>query len=310
VIPTTIGAQQPGSHYFGGMTPARIESRDSLALHPVVPRELAVTGAAWAVIALVAIGLRVMRQLVTGQPVVFTQATGDIWMIAQWAAATPFVLRSARLLPVRGDRAARHALAHIAIGSAFIVVSNVIIRLPQLWQPLYGARGLAINTLLGLATYYPTAIISYGVLVAIGHRAFGPAAPRATGEPETKHIDDLSIDQHSEPEEPRLVIREWNRVHFIALDDIECVEADNHHVVVHANGRSYKGRERISDVETRLDARRFVRVHRSAIVQLAKIREVQPLMHGDQAIIMRSGRIVRVARGRRRALETALGTEL
>jgi DNA-binding LytR/AlgR family response regulator len=157
-------------------------------------------------------------------------------------------------------------------------------------------RALATSTALGLATYYPAAIVSYGVLVALGHVVFSPADVTTPTEPEHE-ID-------------RLVIREWNRVRFIPLDDIEWIEAANNHVVVHTPVRAYKTRERMSDVEARLDARRFIRVHRSALVSVAGIREVQPLMRGDQAIILKSGGVVRVARSRRQALADVLGVSL
>jgi two-component system LytT family response regulator len=107
-----------------------------------------------------------------------------------------------------------------------------------------------------------------------------------------------------------LVVRQWNRVHFVRLEDVDWVEAEDNYVVVHAAGRRYKGRERIADVEARLDRRRFVRIHRSTIVHTARIREVQPLTHGDHAVILRDGTALRVARSRRQALETALGTPL
>jgi two-component system LytT family response regulator len=53
-----------------------------------------------------------------------------------------------------------------------------------------------------------------------------------------------------------------------------------------------------------------VRIHRSTIVHVTKIREVQPLTHGDHAVILRDGKVLRVARSRRQALEQALGVEL
>jgi len=107
-----------------------------------------------------------------------------------------------------------------------------------------------------------------------------------------------------------IAVRQWNRVHFVRVEDIDFVEAEDNYVVVHAASRTYKGRDRISDVESQLDARRFVRIHRSTIVHLAKIREVQPLTHGDHAVILRDGKVLRVARSRRPALELALGLEL
>jgi two-component system LytT family response regulator len=107
-----------------------------------------------------------------------------------------------------------------------------------------------------------------------------------------------------------LTVRQWNRVHLVRVDDIDFVEAEDNYVVVHAASRAYKGRDRISDVESQLDARRFVRIHRSTIVALEKIREVQPLTHGDHAVILRDGTVLRVARSRRQALAEALGLEL
>jgi two-component system LytT family response regulator len=95
----------------------------------------------------------------------------------------------------------------------------------------------------------------------------------------------------------------------VRVEDIDFVQAEDNYVVVHAASKAYKGRERISEVESQLDARRFVRIHRSTIVHVAKIREVQPLTHGDHAVILRDGKVLRVARSRRQALEQALGVE-
>ena len=262
-------------------------------------RELVLTALVWLTVGLVAAALRVLAVRATGHANTIAGAFVDVWMIGLWAAATPFILRSARRLPVRPPRAIAHVAAHLAIGSAFMLATNVVIRLPMLLHAGWGA--LVASTLLGVATYYPTAIISYCVIVAVGHRVFvtGSSAP---------YLGNVAA--ASENDESRLVIREWNRVHLIEPDDIEWIEADNNHVVVHTAVRVYKGRERISDVEARLDARRFVRVHRSALVHVAKIREVQPLMRGDQAIVLHSGQVVRVARSRRQALEEALGVML
>jgi DNA-binding LytR/AlgR family response regulator len=180
----------------------------------------------------------------------------------------------------------------------------------------------------GVAEYYPPALVVYGVIVAIGHLVL---RPRAT-EPQIPPPEPPPMVLESEcvtrsrtvagahdmnPSEAvtaatdgHIAIRQWNRVHLVRVEDIDFVEAEDNYVVVHAASRSYKGRDRISDVESQLDARRFVRIHRSTIVHLAKIREVQPLTHGDYAVILRDGKVLRVARSRRPALEQALGIEL
>jgi hypothetical protein len=271
--------------------------------HAVAPtrrivRELAVTMVAWAVVGGAASVLRAVASTLAGRPA-FASTPVDAALISLWACVTPLVLRSARRFPVRGPSATRNAMLHLAMGGAFVVATNVVIRLPILAE--HGGAVFARNLGLGLATFFPTAIISYGVLVAIGHRVF--ATPVALDSPIHAPVSE------PEPAAPadRLVIREWNRVHFIDLDTIEWIEADNNHVVVHAHERTYKGRERLSDVESRLDGLGFLRVHRSALVRIARIREVQPLVRGDQAVILHSGKVVRVARSRRQALADALG---
>jgi len=199
-----------------------------------------------------------------------------------------------------------------------------------LFSAIGGAVVLARSTMQGVAEYFPAALVVYGVIVTIGHVVFRPpmAAPPAMSTaipppPSTECAGDAevpSIDTRAEAPsstsaaavamDGHLAVRQWNRVHFVRVEDIEFVEAEDNYVVVHAAARAYKGRDRISDVASQLDARRFVRIHRSTIVHVAKIREVQPLTHGDHAVILRDGKVLRVARSRRQALEMALGVEL
>jgi DNA-binding LytR/AlgR family response regulator len=107
-----------------------------------------------------------------------------------------------------------------------------------------------------------------------------------------------------------VVVREWNRVHLVAPDDIHWIEADDNNVVVRVAGHIYKGRGRISEYESQLDPTRFARIHRSAIVRLASIAEVRPLPKGALAVRLRDGKLLRVARSRRDVLRTVLGARL
>lgn len=232
-----------------------------------------------------------------------------------WAAITPCVLRSARRFPLRGvpaRRIAANAAAHVALGTAFVVASNVVIRLP------FFARGgtlafaaLAHDAALGVATYYPAAMLVYGALVAAGH-ALGRGAA-ATDAPVSSTDATLAspraVAEASAPE-PYLSVKQWNRVHLVRLCDIEWIEAEDNYVVVHTAGRALRTRERIGALETQLDPRTFVRIHRSTIVPVGRIREVQPLTHGDHVVILRDGRVLRVSRSRRDALAAALGLPL
>jgi DNA-binding LytR/AlgR family response regulator len=217
-----------------------------------------------------------------------------------WIAVTPLVLRSATRFPLvdHGRRPRwRHVALHLALGTLFVVAANVVIRVPDAI-----ARGVAPmlrDTAAGLAEFMPLALLVYLTIVVAGQLPL-LAAPVAAA----------ASDATAAAPPECLTVHQWDRVHLVRLADIDWIEAEGNYVVVHAAGRRYRGRERISDVETRLDARRFVRIHRSTIVPVARVREVQPLHHGDHAVILHGGQVLRVARSRRDALQRALAVEL
>ena len=250
---------------------------------------------AWSALTVGAVLLRWVDAMTTGRALSSAGVAMDVALLTMWALATPFILDSARRFPLNDGNARTNFAVHGVLATTFFASTNIVIRIPVLGPDVHAVMS---SMLRAIPVFYPGALAAYGVIVALGHRAPAPLVTVPT-------LDDPPATDPS-----RLVIREWNRVHFIVLEDIDWIEADNNHVVVHTASRTYKGRERISDVESRLDARRFVRVHRSAIVHVPRIREVQPLRSGDQAIVMRSGTVVRVARARRQALEEALGTPL
>ena len=287
----------------------------------------------WAVVAIAATLQAVALVWLDGRADMTGAVLGRLSIIPLWAIATPFILRSAARFPVVGagrrvDIAS--AAAHVALGSAFIVISNLAIRVPIAFSERGGLLVLVRSTSQGVAEYFPAALVVYGVIVAIGHFLFRPPAadPPATNAaspppPSTEPVKDAVVSSSAMGTEAsaatttaaalmdgRIAVRQWNRVHFVRVEDIDFVEAEDNYVVVHVASRAYKGRDRISDVASQLDTRRFVRIHRSTIVHIAKIREVQPLTHGDHAVILRDGKVLRVARSRRQALELALGLEL
>jgi hypothetical protein len=296
--------------------------RPLLRLVPADRRFLApaAIAGAWTIVAIAAAIQALALVRLGGRADVLGAVLGRVSIVPLWALATPLIFRSARRFPVVD--AARHVLPsrvalHLVLASVFVVVTNLLIRIPAALAPIVDGGGLDMlvrSTVRGVAEYYPPAVVVYGVLVAIGHVLFRPPAVAvAPPEPLVAPPADESlgtpvaavgaIDGH-------ITVRQWNRVHLVRVEDIDFVEAEDNYVVVHAASRTYKGRDRISEVEAQLDARRFVRIHRSTIVHLAKIREVQPLTHGDHAVILRDGKVLRVARSRKQALGQALGIEL
>jgi hypothetical protein len=284
----------------------------------------------WTLVAVVAAVQAVALVRLDGRADMVSAVLNRLSILPLWALATPFILYSARRFRVVGEHrqlSPLSAVAHLMLGTLFIVSSNVAIRLPAAFAADGGGFGTLVrSTMQGVAEYYPPALVVYGVIVAIGHFLFrSPAAPaeptvRPTPAPPTSQpVADVASTIVAEPApaaaiaaaiDGHITVRQWNRVHLVRVEDIDFVEAEDNYVVVHVASRAYKGRDRISDVESQLDARRFVRIHRSTIVHIAKIREVQPLTNGDHAVVLRDGKVLRVARSRRQALGQALGLEL
>lgn len=87
----------------------------------------------------------------------------------------------------------------------------------------------------------------------------------------------------------RLIVKTGGKVLFLRSPDIEWVEAAGNYVRLHVGGESYLYRESMKNMETRLDSEQFVRIHRSAIVNLDRIRELQPWFHGEYVVILQDG---------------------
>jgi hypothetical protein len=104
----------------------------------------------------------------------------------------------------------------------------------------------------------------------------------------------------------RLVVRKLNREYIIAVADVDRVEADGNYVMVHSQGSAYPRRESLAALEKKLDGRRFVRVHRGHLVNVDRIREIQPWDHGDYRILLRDGSYVNLSRRYRSRLQHLL----
>ena len=105
----------------------------------------------------------------------------------------------------------------------------------------------------------------------------------------------------------RVVVKVDGRHIFLGADEIEWVEAVGKEVRVHANGTALTVRESMTSLESRLDPSRFVRVHRSAIVNRAHVREMQPWFKGDYVLILKRGTRVVTGRTYRAAVQRLLG---
>ena len=113
------------------------------------------------------------------------------------------------------------------------------------------------------------------------------------------------------PEHPafrRLAVRNNGQVLFLAPEEIEWIEAAGNYVRLNALGESHLLRDTMSGVESKLPRERFLRIHRSALVNLEEVREMVPSPHGDFVLVLKSGKRLPLSRSCRDQLEEALGT--
>jgi len=108
----------------------------------------------------------------------------------------------------------------------------------------------------------------------------------------------------------RLMVKSGGRIYFVRIADIDWIEAAGNYVRLHVGKEDHLLRESLTALENRLDAGLFVRVHRSTIVNLDRIREIQPAFHGDYVIILRDGKELALSRSCRDKLEDSLGHAL
>jgi two-component system LytT family response regulator len=108
----------------------------------------------------------------------------------------------------------------------------------------------------------------------------------------------------------RLVIKAGGRAFFLKTDEIDWVEAEGKYVRLHVGRESHLLREPIGTLEAQLDPRRFLRIHRSTIVNIDRIRELQPWFHNEVRVILRDGTELMLSRGCRKKLSELLKVPL
>jgi len=109
--------------------------------------------------------------------------------------------------------------------------------------------------------------------------------------------------QNKAPSWNRMVVRENGRVIFLKPDEIDWIEADGNYLRLRVGSKSYLLRETMNSAEARLADKKFLRVSRSAVVNLERIKEWQPLFHGDSVLVLKDGTRLTVTRVYREKLE-------
>jgi two-component system LytT family response regulator len=104
----------------------------------------------------------------------------------------------------------------------------------------------------------------------------------------------------------RLIVRSEGRMYFVPTSQIDYIEADRNYVKLHTGAETHTMREQLGRLTSVLDPRVFARIHRSTIVNLNRIREIQPWFTGDFLVLLHDGTRLRMSRTFRDALDRHL----
>ncbi len=153
------------------------------------------------------------------------------------------------------------------------------------------------------------------LLKPFGRDRFQQSLQHARAHVERRRAGDLgrqlmALVQDVKPEPQRmdrLVVKSGGRVFFLRTDDLHWVEAAGNYVRLHLTAESHLFRETMNNMEARLDGQRFVRIHRSRIVNADRIKELQPWFNGEYVVVLNNGTRLTLSRGYRERLQDRLG---
>jgi len=121
-------------------------------------------------------------------------------------------------------------------------------------------------------------------------------------------ISELLADLKSGAKQPdRLAIKSGGKVVFVRIEEVDWIEAADNYVNLHVGNDSHLHRQTMAALEGKLPADKFLRISRSTIVNIEQIKELQPLFHGEYAVILRNGTRLTLSRSHREKLNRLLG---
>lgn len=110
---------------------------------------------------------------------------------------------------------------------------------------------------------------------------------------------------HREPID-RVVIKSGGRIYFLKIEDIDWVEGAGDYLSLHSGSQTHLIRETMGNFHAKLDSRKFLRIHRSTIVNIERIKDIRPLYKGEYVITLTSGISLKASRGYRHELQSLL----
>lgn len=239
------------------------------------------------------------------------------WEAAVWEgtshavllALIPAIVVWTRRFPLHWDTLARHLPRHV-LGSVLFSLAHVA-GMVALRHALHAAAGQAY----GFGPFwsewgyeYLKDVRAYAAIVG-GITVYRLLLLRLQGEarvldaPESTPPEPARAPTETPPLRPeRFLVRQLRKEFLIAAQDIDSVQAQANYVALRVNGREYLLRSTLAEFARQLDPARFVQVHRSHLVNLDRIAEIEPLDSGDAKLSLRDGSVVPCSRRYRATL--------
>jgi two-component system LytT family response regulator len=108
----------------------------------------------------------------------------------------------------------------------------------------------------------------------------------------------------------RILVKSSGEIFFLKAEEIDWIEAEGDYMKFHVAGKSHLMRETMARLEARLDAKRFIRIHRSTIVNIDRMRKLSPSFAGEYAVVLQDGTKLKLSRGYHERIATLLKQSL
>ncbi|HYD82869.1 MAG TPA: LytTR family DNA-binding domain-containing protein, partial [Opitutus sp.] len=108
----------------------------------------------------------------------------------------------------------------------------------------------------------------------------------------------------------RILVKSSGEIFFLKAEEIDWIEAEGDYMKFHVAGRTHLMRETMARLEARLNPRQFIRIHRSTIVNVDRMRKLSPSFAGEYAVILQDGTKLKLSRGYHERIATLLKQSL
>ncbi len=105
----------------------------------------------------------------------------------------------------------------------------------------------------------------------------------------------------------RIPVKQIDGTTLVLTEEIDWIAAAGHYLELHAQGKTYLIREKISEIETKLDPENFVRIHRSIILNIDRVKSLHPMFNGDHLVVLQNGTKLNLSRTYNEKLKSLLG---